>query len=62
MALQKRFTTKNGKEIIVKLEKNRYWVKHSEISNQFVTADEALDNYLLKDDEKEFINKAIEEL
>ena len=46
MALQKRFTTKKGKEIIVTYENKRFMVKHTEISQNFVTADIALDNYL----------------
>lgn len=60
--MQKRFTTAKGKEITVKVEKNRYYVKHTDISPKFVTADVALNNWIMTREEKEFINKALEEL
>lgn len=62
MALQKRLQTAKGKEITVKFENKRYWVKHTEMSQQFVTVDVALDNWFLNKEEKEFIEKAIDEL
>ena len=62
MALQKRFTTKKGKEIIVTYENKRFMVKHTEISQNFVTADIALDNYFLSPEEKDFILKSIDAL
>lgn len=49
-------------EITVKVEKNRYYVKHTEISQKFVTVDEALDNWMLTKEEREFIEKAVAEL
>lgn len=62
MALQKRLTTKKGKEIIVTYENKRFMVKHTEISQNFVTADIALDNYFLSAEEKDFILKSIDAL
>jgi hypothetical protein len=62
MALQKRLTTKNGKEIVVKLENKRFMVKHTEISQNFVTADIALDNYFLSKEETKFIHDSIDSL
>ena len=62
MALQKRLKTKNGKEITVKFENKRFMVKHTEISQNFVTADIALDNYFLSKEEKSFILDSIDSL
>jgi len=62
MALQKRMTTKKGKEIVVKFENKRFMVKHTEISQNFVTADIALDNYFLSSEETKFINDSIDAL
>ena len=62
MALQKRLPLKKGKEIVVKYENKRFMVKHTEISQSFVTVDVALDNYYLSDEETKFILESVDAL
>ena len=59
--MQKTFKNSKGQTIVVKVEKKRYYVQHSDMGRKFVLADDML-SLKLTNEEKDGIMKAIEEL